>query len=94
MLFLTVLAAALGLGTLGAARSLDRQLAGRLTVQIVEADRARRATRRRRAIAGRAARRLPGVARAPQVDRARARRSCCARGWAMTAPIPICRCPR
>ena len=36
MLFLTVLAAALGLGTLSAATLLDRQLAGRLTVQIVE----------------------------------------------------------
>ncbi|HWK36120.1 cell division protein FtsX [Sphingomonas sp.] len=37
MLFLTVLAGALGLGTMGAARSLDRQLAGRLTVQLVGA---------------------------------------------------------
>ena len=35
MLFLTVLAGALGLATLGAAAVLDRQLAGRLTVQIV-----------------------------------------------------------
>ena len=35
MLFLTVLAGALGLGTMRAADSLDRQLAGRLTVQIV-----------------------------------------------------------
>ncbi|MGN6374223.1 MAG: cell division protein FtsX [Sphingomonas sp.] len=42
MLFLTVLAAALALGTLGAAQSLDRQLAGRLTVQVVEADPAAR----------------------------------------------------
>ena len=38
MLFLTVLAGALGLGTLGAATSLDSQLAGRLTVQLVGAD--------------------------------------------------------
>src|SRR3546814_7542577 len=38
MLLRTVLAAALGLGMRGAAQSLDRQLAGRLTVQIVEAD--------------------------------------------------------
>ena len=37
MLFLTVLSGALGLGTLGAAVSLDRQLAGRLTVQVVGA---------------------------------------------------------
>ena len=38
MLFLTMLAAALGLGTAGAARALDRQLAGRLTVQIIDGD--------------------------------------------------------
>lgn len=38
MLFLTVLAGALGLGTLSAARALDRQLAGKLTVQWVRAD--------------------------------------------------------
>jgi len=42
MLFLTVLAGALGLGTLAASRSLDRQLAGRLTVELVEADAAAR----------------------------------------------------
>jgi len=38
MLFLTVLAAALGLGTISAAAGLDRQLAGRLTVQLLDAD--------------------------------------------------------
>ncbi|MGK6318424.1 cell division protein FtsX [Sphingomonas sp. DT-204] len=38
MLFLTVLAGALGLGTLGAATGLDSQLAGRLTVQLLGAD--------------------------------------------------------
>ena len=38
MLFLTVLAAALGLGTINAAGALDRELAGRLTVQVVAAD--------------------------------------------------------
>ena len=64
MLFLTVLAAALGLGTLGAARSLDRQLAGRLTVQVVDADPARR---------DRDAARILGVLRAdPRVARATA----------------------
>ncbi|MGN6269117.1 MAG: cell division protein FtsX [Sphingomonas sp.] len=42
MLFLTVLAAALGLGTLAASQSLDRQLAGRLTVELVEANPAAR----------------------------------------------------
>jgi cell division transport system ATP-binding protein len=36
MLFLTVLAGALGLGMFAATAQLDRQLAGRLTVQIVE----------------------------------------------------------
>lgn len=38
MLFLTVLAAALGLGALAASQALDRQLAGRLTVELVEAN--------------------------------------------------------
>jgi cell division transport system permease protein len=38
MLFLTVLAAALGLGTLATAHLLDRQLVGRLTIQVIEAD--------------------------------------------------------
>ncbi|VVS98032.1 Permease [Sphingomonas sp. EC-HK361] len=42
MLFLTVLAAALGLATWGATRSLDRQLAGRMTVQVAIADPAQR----------------------------------------------------
>jgi cell division transport system permease protein len=42
MLFLTVLAAALGLGTWTAAGVLDRQITGRLTVQIVEANDAAR----------------------------------------------------
>ena len=36
MLFLTVLAAALGLGAWAASGALDRQLAGRLTVELVE----------------------------------------------------------
>jgi cell division transport system permease protein len=38
MVFLLVLAAALGLATRGAARGLDRQVAGRLTVQVAIAD--------------------------------------------------------
>ncbi|MBW4330111.1 FtsX-like permease family protein [Stakelama sp. CBK3Z-3] len=42
MIFLTVLAAGLGLGTVHAATSLDNELAGRLTVQVVEADTAAR----------------------------------------------------
>ncbi|MEO5865871.1 MAG: FtsX-like permease family protein [Sphingomonas sp.] len=69
MLFLTVLAAALGLGTLSAATLLDRQLAGRLTVQIVEpVDRAREAQTANVLATLRA---QPGVARATEVDRAK-----------------------
>ncbi|MBY0305663.1 MAG: permease [Sphingomonas sp. 28-62-20] len=68
MLFLTVLAAAFGLGTLAAASVLDRQLAGRLTVQIVEAN---EAVRERQAGAALAAiRQIRGVTRADPVDRA------------------------
>ena len=58
MLFLTILAAAGGLATRAAARSLDRQLAGRLTVQVMGDD------------AG-AARMLATLRAAPQVRRAR-----------------------
>ena len=68
MLFLTVLAAALGLGTLSAAKLLDRQLAGRLTVQIVEP--AERARADQTASALTTLRRLPEVTRASEVDRA------------------------
>ena len=63
MLFLTVLAAAVGLGTASAARLLDRQLAGRLTVQIVNGEAA--ATRVLTAV-----RAVPGVRSATPVDRA------------------------
>jgi cell division transport system permease protein len=68
MLFLTVLAAALGLGTASGARLLERQLAGRLTVQIVEGDPARRDAAAAR-IATRL-RALPDVARVAIVERA------------------------
>ncbi len=68
MLFLTMLAAALGLGTAGAARLLDRQLSGRLTVQIVEGEPARRDAVAARVLS--ALRKQPGVARATPVDRA------------------------
>jgi len=67
MLFLTMLAAALGLATAGAARLLDRQLAGRLTVQVVDGDPVRRD-----AVAGRvlaALRTMRAVATAAPVDR-------------------------
>ena len=67
MLFLTMLAAALGLATAGAARLLDRQLAGRLTVQIVDGDPVRRDVAAARVLA--ALRRMPAVAKATPVDR-------------------------
>ncbi|HVJ03534.1 MAG TPA: FtsX-like permease family protein [Sphingomonas sp.] len=69
MVFLTVLAAALGLGMFAATAQLDRQLAGRLTVQVVDAD----AGLRDRQAAALLAQlpRLPGVTRAKEVDRYR-----------------------
>jgi cell division transport system permease protein len=72
MVFLTVLAAALGLAMVGAGHALDRQLAGRLTVQVVEAD----AVARVRETAGivAALRRLPAVKRVSEVDRAQLER--------------------
>jgi cell division transport system permease protein len=69
MLFLTVLAAALGLGALAATRSLDRQLAGRLTVELIEADPAARNRDAARLLA--ALRADPHVERAGAVDPAR-----------------------
>jgi cell division transport system permease protein len=68
MLFLTALSAALGLGTLSAATLLDRQLVGRLTVQIVEPVEQARQAETVRALA--VLRGLPEVARATEVDRA------------------------
>ncbi|MDN4629944.1 permease [Sphingomonas sp. PsM26] len=66
MLFLTVLAAAFGLATLGVAAVLDRQLAGRLTVQI--ATPAEHARTREATAALAALQRLPEVRRAVAVD--------------------------
>lgn len=65
MLFLTVLAGALGLSTWRAARSLDAELAGRLTVQLVDGD---RATADRLIARLRPAPQVTGIA---EVDRAR-----------------------
>ncbi len=67
MLFLTVLAAAFGLGTLAAASLLDKQIAGRLTVQIVEAN--EQVREREAATALATIRAVPGVIRADAVDR-------------------------
>ena len=69
MLFLTVLAAALGLGTINAAEALNRQLAGRMTVQVVSADPAVRDRDTRAVLA--ALRGMPAVSRADPVDPAR-----------------------
>lgn len=69
MLFLTVLAAALGLGMVNAAGALDRQLAGRLTVQVVTADAAQRDRDTQAVMAALA--QMPAVRSATQVDRAR-----------------------
>lgn len=69
MIFLTTLSAALGLSTQGAGRALDRQLAARLTVQVIEGDAGRRDAVTA-ALLGRL-RSSADVARANEVDRAR-----------------------
>lgn len=68
MLFLTVLAGALGLGVARSANGLDRQLAGQLTVQLVEPDVTLRDARAKALIAAIA--RVPGVTRVREADRA------------------------
>lgn len=69
MLFLTVLAGALGLGVVRSAGGIDRQLAGQLTVQLIEPDAAVRDARAKALVAGIA--RVPGVSRVREADRAR-----------------------
>ncbi len=69
MIFLTTLAAALGLSTQAAGRALDRQLAARLTVQVIEGDAATRDAVVARLIA--TLRSSPGVVRVAEVDRQR-----------------------
>lgn len=66
MVFLTVLAAAAGLSLNAAARGLGDQLAGRVTIQIVEADRPTRAAQA--AAVARAARSVPGVTNVTSVS--------------------------
>lgn len=68
MLFLTVLAGALGLGVARSASGIDRQLAGQLTVQLVEPDVALRDARARALVAAIA--QVPGVTRVRAADRA------------------------
>lgn len=65
MLFLTLLAAAGGLGLRSATLALDRQLEGRLTVQVVDGNPVRRDATAVRAVA--TLRRLPGVVRVERV---------------------------
>lgn len=72
MVFLTVLAAAAGLALSAAAGGLGDQIAGRVTIQIVEAD---KVTRDAQAdAAARAAQALPGVTRVAPVSDAEIRR--------------------
>lgn len=59
MMFLTVLAAAAGMGLASAAARLDDQIGGRVTIQIVEANPARKAAQVQAAVA--AIRAQPGV---------------------------------
>ena len=68
MLFLTLLAAALGLGTRQSATALERQLAGRLTVQVVDGSPDARDAVAARILA--VLRALPDVRRATPVPRA------------------------
>jgi cell division transport system permease protein len=68
MLFLTVLAGALGLGMFGATAQLDRELSGRLTVQIVEPIASLRDNQAATMVATLA--KIPGVVRVREVDRA------------------------
>lgn len=68
MLFLTVLAAAMGLATANASHLLDRQLAGRLSVQVIDGDPVRRD--RVAAQAAATLRVTPGVARVAPMDHA------------------------
>ncbi len=68
MLFLTLLAAALGLGTRQSATALERQLAGRLTVQVVDGSPVARDAVAARILG--VLRALPDVRRATPVPRA------------------------
>lgn len=68
MVFLTVLAVAAGVALASAARGLGDQMAERVTIQIVEADRPARETQANAAVA--AARAQPGVRRVTRVGEA------------------------
>src|SRR3954463_14414707 len=72
MMFLTVLAAAAGLGLAGAAPRFDAQLGPRITIQVVEANPALR--RAQAAAAARAVQNLPGVTAVRPVPEAEVQR--------------------
>lgn len=72
MVFLTVLAAAAGLALTSAATGLDNQIAGRVTIQIVEADKVTRDAQADAAVKAAAA--LPGISRITRVGDAEIRR--------------------
>ena len=66
MMFLTVLAAAAGLGLGNAARSLDADIGNRITIQVIEANPDLREAQARRAVAR--LEKLPGVTSVRRVD--------------------------
>jgi len=89
MMFLTVLAAAAGLGLAGAAARLADQIGGRVTVQILEANPGVRAAQAQAAAA--AIRALPGVLSAqpvPEAEMARLLEPWIGSGLDMELPIP------
>ena len=92
MMFLTVLAAAAGLGLAGAATRLDDQIGSRVTIQIVEANPAAARAQAQAAVA--AVRPLPGVIDGPPGSRRRRSRPCSSPGSAPAASRATCRCRR
>lgn len=91
MLFLTLLTAAAGLATGQAAGALDRQMAGRLTVQIVEGEPQRRDAAAARVLG--VLRACADVARATPVPQAELARMLQPRSAVMRPP-PGCPCRR
>ena len=91
MMFLTVLAAAAGLGLAGAASRLDDQIGSRITIQVVEANPELRQRRRRGPPSPRFAP-LPGVIDGPAGAARRRSRPCSSPGSAPAASRATCRC--
>ncbi|MGE3395409.1 MAG: cell division protein FtsX [Sphingomonas sp.] len=89
MMFLTVLAAAAGLGLAGSAARLSDQIGGRVTIQVLEANPGARSTQAQAAAA--AAREVPGVAAVrlvPEAEMARLLEPWIGSGLEMDLPIP------